>query len=99
MKWIFTDEFISMNNVNKLTFDTHWSPQGVNCTPVLCVDIYLSINCGEAYRYIHRCESRQFNLSKLKDRFISFIDANLVHVFDFDKICKDIELDEDIDNR
>lgn len=99
MKWIFTDEFINIDNVNKLTFDTHWSPQGVNCTPVLCVDIYLSINRGEAYRYIHRCECKQFNLRKLEDEFISFIDADLIHVFDFDKICKDIELDEDIDNR
>ena len=104
MKWIFSDEFINTNNVNKVTFDTHWSPQGVGVSgyhsiPVLCVDMYVNVD-GEACRHIHKCKYKQFDVSKLEDKFAHFLGSNLVHVFDFHGICTDIEVeDENIHNR
>lgn len=102
MKWIFTDEFININNVNKLTFDTLWRPSLSGnpkeaTPPVLCVDICLNID-GESNTYSHRCKCKRFDVSKLEKSFINFLDSDLVNVFDFHNICKDIELYEDIHN-
>lgn len=99
MKWILTEDLINLNNVTKITFDTHWSPEGIEGTPVLCVDMYVDVD-GESYTYIYKCSSyNKFNVRKLQNKFIDFIDANLVHVFDFYQKCRDVEADEYLHNR
>ena len=105
MKWILTEDLINLNNVTKITFDTHWSPEGIEGiiegTPVLCVDMYVNVD-GESHpqQYIYNCSSyNKFNVRKLEDKFVDFIDSNLVHVFDFYQKCRDVEADEYLHNR
>ena len=98
MKWIFTEDFINLNNVTKITFNTHWNPEGIECAPVLCVDMYVNVN-GESYRYIYKCSYNKFNVHKLENKFVDFIDSNLIHVFDFYQECRDVEADEYLHNR